>query len=266
MTMVASMWFLSILILLIVDTRTGALPHADVESRHCHQCNSTNCDQLHTVQCLPDQPHCVTIATAPNFTTSLSCGSAQESTCILEHKAEQFQLTCTCDDNLCNAPYNQRLRNELLNFSTNFPANSTAKLTETFLKLSTFANVSDEALYEKLTGNTTLTTPIPTTISTPVVVTKLASNKNSSAEILKRNVSVELLPRAEALKHEATVPPDDDEDESEGSGTSVDESKANEHAAPAAPSSYLPANGNSAQTLMFNSFLFLTSLCLHSKL
>ncbi|XP_038207289.1 uncharacterized protein LOC119829010 [Zerene cesonia] len=255
MTMYTSMWFLSILILLIVDTRIGALPHADVESRHCHQCNTTNCDQLQTVECLQDQPHCVTIATAPNFTTTLSCGTVQESTCILEHKAEQFQLTCICDDNLCNAPYNQRLRNELLNFSTNFPANSSAKLTEIFLKLSAFANVSNEALYEKLTANTTLTTPIFT--NTPTLATKLAFMKNSSAPF---NVSVELLPKAEALKHEATVPPDDDEDESEGSGTSIDESKPNDHAAPAAPSSYLPANGNSAQTLLLNSYLLITLL------
>ncbi|CAF4842225.1 unnamed protein product [Pieris macdunnoughi] len=195
--------------------------------------------------CPDEQPYCTTVASAPNLTITLACGAAQESPCVLEYKTE-YLLTCICDDNLCNAPYNQQLRDELLNFSTNFPANSDANLTEIFLKFTTYANVSNEAIYEMITANTTST-------SIALVTSTSATTKNST--------HVPKLPRAEALKH-ATIPPDDDEDEGEGSG--VDESKLHEHASPAAPSSFLPAKENGAPCLSLN-ILFLVPLFLNQN-
>lgn len=89
--------------------------------------------------------------------------------------------------------------------------------------------------------------------------TPLAPARTSSESALVSNpttINVKLMlrdserPRAEALKQQPTVPSDDDEDEGEGSG-SYEESRIHNHAvsAPAAPSSFLPANENSASSL-----------------
>ncbi|CAH2054565.1 unnamed protein product, partial [Iphiclides podalirius] len=73
-------------------------------------------------------------------------------------------------------------------------------------------------------------------------------------------------PHAEPLKHEATVPPDDDEDESEGSGVYDDpKSPKNPASAPAAPSSYLPAEENKASS-RFQTSLALFILIMYATL
>ncbi|CAK1545689.1 unnamed protein product [Leptosia nina] len=204
-----------------------------VEPHECHQCSTlTNCSQLIPAKCSDEQPYCATVATAPNYTSALTCRAAQVSPCVLQYEKE-YTLTCICETDLCNALYNQRLRDELLNFSTNFHANSDANFTEIFFKFSALANISNEAIYEMVTANTTA----------------------SSVTMTPYNVTEEL-PRAEALK-KATVPPDDDEDESEGSGNTTDESKPHDHASPAAPSSYLPAKENGAISLSLNLFLII---------
>ncbi|XP_022113889.2 uncharacterized protein LOC110992393 isoform X1 [Pieris rapae] len=231
--------FFCILMLLIVDTRIGALPQTSIQPRKCHL--STNASWVG--MCPDEKPYCTTVVSTPNLTISLACGAAQGSPCVLEYKTE-YLLTCICDDNLCNAPYNQQLRDELLNFSTNFPANSDANLTEIFLKFTTYANVSNEAIYEMVTANTTSTSIAPVT---------------STSATAKNSTHVPKLPHAEALK-QATIPPDDDEDEGEGSG--VDESKLHEHASPAAPSSFLPAKENGAPGSSLN-ILYLVLLFLN---
>ncbi|XP_050680894.1 uncharacterized protein LOC126976531 isoform X2 [Leptidea sinapis] len=222
--MFPSMWILCITFLML-DVRIEALPQK-ANPLECYQCSDDqlNCtDPLPTARCSPEQ-YCTTIATAPNFTSILTCASARKTPCTLERKEEQIVLTCICMWNLCNAPINQHLKHSLLNYSSNFPANSSSDLTETFLN-SLFANGELNEFVPK--GNKSLIAPIKETHSSGFV---------DANKLL--NVS---LPKAEALKHQVTVPPDDDEDENEGSGTAVEDSKA-VPSAPAAPSSYLPAD------------------------
>lgn len=72
------------------------------------------------------------------------------------------------------------------------------------------------------------------------------------------------IPRAEAFKNEATVPSSDDEDDIEGSG-SYENTHSQNHSpsAPAAPSSYLPADENGAATLALD-LATLASLLLYA--
>lgn len=185
----------------------------------------------------------------PDFTSTLTCASASDAPCLLIYNSNlALEMTCTCDGHLCNQPFAPQFRNELLNFSSKLPANSSDVLTETFLKFSFFANVTTAKLYEAITivrGATEKQTASVSTQSTTIGLASIGTSAN-------------LAPRAEALKHEATVPPDDDEDEGEGSGN-IEDTKS-QAAAPAAPSSYLPAEGNNVAPLIINMYLLVFSI------
>lgn len=148
-------------------------------------------------------------------------------------------MTCICDGHLCNAPYSELLRNELVNFSTKIPTNTT-ELTAAFLKSSLFKNFTLSELYEVVTNASVLGDK--SLHELPIETLSIGSSEEA--------------PRAEALKHKTTVPPDDDEDEGEGSGT-FEENKS--QAAPAAPSSFLPAEENNAPELYSKIFLLIIS-------
>lgn len=180
----------------------------------------------------------------PDFTSTLTCASASDAPCSLIYNSNlALEMTCTCDGHLCNEPFTPQFQNELLNFSSKLPANSSAVLIETFLKSSFFANVTTTKLYEAITIVRGATEKQRASVSTQSTTIGLASI----------GTSANLAPRAEALKHEATVPPDDDEDEGEGSGN-IEETKS-QAAAPAAPSSYLPAEENNVASLIINVYL-----------
>lgn len=123
-----------------------------------------------------------------------------------------------------------------------------------FFQSTKFKNVTEENLYKAITveGNKATTTLQKST--SPLTTASVPATMNAHAFV---HVAVEK-PRAEALKQEPTVPSDDDEDEGEGSGA-YEESRVHNHAvsAPAAPSSYLPADDNSAATL-FKDLLIIT--------
>ncbi|XP_072933438.1 uncharacterized protein [Epargyreus clarus] len=241
MKMVSAIWFLSALACLIADVRTGPSQQKDVESQRCYQCphanNATDCEHLEDlvqVTCSTELPHCATIAVSPDYKSLLTCAAATQTPCTLTRKAkDKYEMTCTCAGHLCNAPFTPELRNELLNFSyTNLPDNRTTGLTEVFINSTAFADTSATNLYE------TITQRIVTGVNTITPVQPVTST-------MEPNFDNANAPRAEALKHEATVPPDDDEDENEGSG-SFEDVKPQIPAAPAAPSSFLPANENKA--------------------
>lgn len=180
----------------------------------------------------------------PDFTSTLTCASASDAPCSLIYNSNlALEMTCTCDGHLCNEPFALQFQNELLNFSSKLPANCSAVLIETFLKSSFFANVTTTKLYEAITIVRGATEKQGASVSTQSTTIGLASI----------GTSANLAPRAEALKHEATVPPDDDEDEGEGSGN-IEETKS-QAAAPAAPSSYLPAEENNVAPLIINVYL-----------
>lgn len=173
-----------------------------------------------------------------DFTSTLTCAVGSELPCSLTFNSKlALEMTCICVDHLCNAPYSAQLRNELLNFSTKIPINTT-ELAAAFLKSSAFVNVTLSELYG--------------------VITKSSKANEKSVYETTMNLLTfggsDEAPRAEALKHEATVPPDDDEDEGEGSGT-FEENKS--QAAPAAPSSFLPAEENNVSSLSLNKLLLL---------
>lgn len=152
-----------------------------------------------------------------DFGTSLGCAAAATAPCSLANSPRQIlELTCICVGHLCNAPFALELRNELLNFSSD----NNSALAEAFFKLSKFANVSDAALYKAIT-----------------VEIEVNSTMTTEAG------SLSVMPKAEALKQQ-TAPSDDEEDESEGSGAYEDSklhTQGQSASAPAAPSSYLPA-------------------------
>lgn len=111
-------------------------------------------------------------------------------------------MSCTCGEHLCNVPFSTQLRSGLLNFSAHLPPNTT-ELTEAFLKSTVFANVTKTELYEVITKASE--------------ATQRPGAMHSQSTIGSEPIGVSGMgPRAEALKHEATVPPDDDEDEGEG--------------------------------------------------
>ncbi|XP_052744339.1 uncharacterized protein LOC112054933 isoform X2 [Bicyclus anynana] len=216
--------------------------------QRCHHCvhnASSNCDRLTAapVLCPLGEPYCATVARTPNFTSSLTCAAAKDPPCLLTFNSKlELEMSCICNEQLCNAPYSAQLRNELLNFSHRALPNAT-ELTETFLKSSVFANVTSTDLYKVITEVRATEGPVFAAQSTTIALASIANS--------------EIGPRAEALKHEATVPPDDDEDEGEGSG-SFEEART--HASPAAPSSYLPAEENKSATLVFNVYLLVFSV------
>ncbi|CAH0731925.1 unnamed protein product, partial [Brenthis ino] len=225
----------------VADVRTGALQHKDLSPRRCHHCshNSTACELPGSpVVCPAGQPFCATVAASPNFTSTLTCAVASELPCSLTFNSKlALEMICICEYHLCNAPYSAQLRNELLNFSAKIPINTT-ELTVAFLKSSAFVNVTFSELYGVITNSS-------------------KANEKSVYETTMNLLTFggsDEAPRAEALKNEATVPPDDDEDEGEGSGT-FEENKS--QAAPAAPSSFLPAEENNVSCLSLNKLLLL---------
>ncbi|XP_039760230.1 uncharacterized protein LOC120633903 [Pararge aegeria] len=241
-----SLMVLSIVSLFVADVWTGTLLRKESSPQRCHHCvhNATsNCEHLTAapVLCPVGEPFCATVARTPNFTSILTCAAAKESPCLVSFNSKlELEMSCICTEHLCNVPFSTQLRNELLNFSLRIPANTT-ELTETFLKSSVFANVTKTELYK-------LITKVSEATESPIAF----SSQPTAIALVSIGIS-EIGPRAEALKHEATVPPDDDEDEGEGSG-SFEEART--HAAPAAPSSYLPAEENKSAAMDFNLYIF----------
>ncbi|XP_047989631.1 uncharacterized protein LOC125228948 [Leguminivora glycinivorella] len=255
--MYASMCFMSIIAILMIDVRTGALLQKDTGARQCYQCphNQSACQSERRLQapCPARGLHCATVAKAPDFMSTLTCASSAARPCTLTQTQQTLLLTCTCAGHRCNSPFTDQLRNKLHNFTLtmrNFNKTS-LDLTDKFLQ--SFGNVSWNKLYETITvksvqdkrNNTT--TPVYTT-------TTLKPNLDGSLNDINA-------PRAEALKHEATEPSDDEEDESEGSGAYEDSRLRRPAAAPAAPSSYLPANENNAPPFFAN-FILITTILL----
>ncbi|KAJ8711713.1 hypothetical protein PYW08_008667 [Mythimna loreyi] len=261
--MYSSMWFCSIVALLVVDVRTGALQEGDIRPGRCHACgNGTACDGSWTaVPCPEERPLCATVAMGPDFVSSLSCAAASASPCAIRGAANSsLQVTCVCYTHLCNAPFSPEFRNELLNF-TFTPTNSSTNLTQIFFQSTKFANVTDENLYKAITIEVTEATATVAGNMSQVTTVMTVPGTINTQSILRDSEK----PRAEALKQEPTVPSDDDEDEGEGSGA-YEESRMLNHAvsAPAAPSSFLPAHENSANTLYTD--LFLTTLLIYPVL
>ncbi|KAI8437649.1 hypothetical protein MSG28_011900 [Choristoneura fumiferana] len=239
--MYTSMWFMSVVAILVVDVRTGALLQKD-EPRRCHQCaynGSAACAPARVAPCPARDHHCATVAVAPDFTSTLTCAAAAENPCSLSYSSKHaLQLTCTCPGWACNAPFTPQLRNHLLNFTS---TNNTVNLTKTFFK--PFINITKDKLYYTITVKVNASQPNNTQLPIHVI----------------EHMNDIVAPRAEALKQEATEPSDDEEDEGEGSGT-YDEARLRRPAsAPAAPSSYLPANENTAPPLLVD-FLLMTAI------
>lgn len=257
--MYSSMWFMSIVALLVVDVRTGALQDGDIRPSRCHACalgNGTTCDgNWPSVACPDDRPLCATVAIAPDFVSSLACAAATKTPCsIRNHVNNSIELTCVCHTQLCNTPFTPELRHELLNFTLP-AANSTVDMALIFFQTSKFANFTDDNLYKAITIELSETTTIISrNLSQTTTMVTVPGTINTQTTL--RDVEK---PRAEPLKQEPTAPSDDDEDEGEGSGAD-EEARVHNHAAsaPAAPSSFLPAKENSAPPLYTN--LLLTTL------
>ncbi|XP_030030210.1 uncharacterized protein LOC115447329 isoform X2 [Manduca sexta] len=213
-----------------------------------------------TAACPADAPYCATIALAPNFRSTLTCSADSKTSCSLTYTSENvIQLTCVCREHFCNTPLSQTLRKQLLNFSSK--NNTSANLTETFYKIAISANSTELNLYKEITSDVTEVT-VPTLKNTSQVTTlPPVSSTTLRAQSITRHA--ELSPQAEALKQETTAPSDDDEDESEGSGAYEEARSHHPASAPAAPSSFLPANENIASSLPTN-LILITSLAAYS--
>ncbi|XP_026735774.1 uncharacterized protein LOC113499472 [Trichoplusia ni] len=257
--MCSEMWFMSIVALLVVDVRTGALQDRDMVPAVCYACsraNGTGCEQAgswQAVTCPADRPLCATVAIAPDFGSSLGCAAASQTPCTLTNSSSNsFQLTCVCSTHLCNAPYSSELRDELLNYT--FTLSNSTNVAFNFFQSTKFKNITEENLYKAITIELNKATTTEQKSTSPLTTVSVPATMNANSII---HIDVEL-PRAEALKQEPTVPSDDDEDEGEGSGA-YEESRVHNHAvsAPAAPSSYLPADENSA-ALLYKDLLIIT--------
>ncbi|OWR45483.1 uncharacterized protein LOC116774076 [Danaus plexippus] len=242
--MCALKWIVCMVALFAADVHTGTLQTTGISPRRCHHCfvNATNnCepgDQI-TVLCPIGEPYCATVAIAPNFISTVTCAAASESPCLLRFNLKSaLELICTCTKPLCNLPYSTQLRNELLNFSTNIQSNASDELTEAFLKSSLFANVTKAKLYDMITSP-----------GEAIVKPSFLSSQSTAIDLESIDVE-EIKPRAESLK-QATVPPDDEDD---GEGSGLEDSKT-PVSAPAAPSSFLPAQENNAPPLILNIYL-----------
>ncbi|XP_075984679.1 uncharacterized protein LOC142982176 [Anticarsia gemmatalis] len=249
--MYSSMWFMSVVVLLVTDVRTGALQEGDIQPSRCYSCRAngtTSCEQSSgwaSVTCPTKRPLCATAASGPDFRSSLICAPVTKKPCSVRTPTNtSIVVTCVCHSNLCNAPFSVEWRNELQNYISN--ATDVRQLNVCEL-LSKFKNDTDEEhLYKAITTEVTeASTTIAKSSSQPITLGSVPSTMDIHT-ILRDSER----PRAEALKQDPTVPSDDDEDESEGSG-SYEESRIHNHAvsAPAAPSSFLPANENSASSL-----------------
>lgn len=119
-------------------------------------------------------------------------------------------------------------------------------MSQIFFQSSKFSNITEENLYKAITVD--VTEPATNIVRNSSQITNVISvTATMNTQSIMRDLEK---PRAEPLKQEPTVPSEDDEDESEGSGA-YEESRVHNHAvsAPAAPSSFLPANENSATPL-----------------
>ncbi|CAK1593839.1 unnamed protein product [Parnassius mnemosyne] len=255
-------WYTSILAILVADIRTRALQNIDIAPQRCYECVNANSTTLCTLEkasvlCPAQEPYCGTVAVGPNFTSLLKCLPAFKNTCSIKLTTNgTLQMSCVCIKQLCNAPFSEKLRNELLQFEKEKSLENSSDLTSTFLKSLKLENVTD--LYKTITFNTQKEKKISmNNNSTPPSVLKL-----TKLQLVNFNNSIEIdAPHAEHLKHEATVPPDDDEDESEGSG-SYEDPRSQKHppSAPAAPSSYLPAEENKASLFFINGLAVVVTL------
>lgn len=192
-----------------------------------------------------------------DFTSVVTCAASAEKACSLTYTDQQFTMLCACTAHLCNAPFSAQLRQELIEFSrTYIPHNGSAyDYIEGFWNISHYANIVDDAdnIYKLIT------VPIKQTIFFPDTNQWLNLTSEMSVVAMLGEV-----PRAEAFKNEATVPSSDDEDDIEGSG-SYEETHPQEHvsSAPAAPSSYLPADENGAANIAID-LAVLASLLLYA--
>ncbi|XP_013165834.1 PREDICTED: uncharacterized protein LOC106116512 [Papilio xuthus] len=253
-----SMWFTSVLAILVADIRTGAFQNKEVEGRQCYQCptaNTTACSQQKVaVSCPLEQPYCGTVAVGPHFDSLLKCLPEFKSSCTMKLISNSiFELSCVCSGVLCNAPFTKTTQTRLMEFAKSNTVDNSSDVTKAFYKYFKLENTTD--IYKAVTNEEVKTTVSYATMSS---VTKL-----NDVLIINTNHTNEIdLPHAEPLKHEATVPPDDDEDETEGSGT-YDDTKTpkNTVSAPAAPSSFLPAEENKASKVVQN-ILFIIPLSL----
>ncbi|XP_031770535.2 uncharacterized protein LOC113520256 [Galleria mellonella] len=258
--MFTPLWFVSIIALLIVDVRTGSLQQKGEKAQRCYFCPYTNntCDHFWHLQienCSGNTPYCATVAFSPNFTSFLQCAAPAEVPCTLTYSAEKYELKCICAGHLCNAPFSLKLLNDLHNFSTsNVPKNTTADFTDSFFKRYSTTNITDKNIYKLITIELTQITEVTEHSSQNVSQITTVSTVTTMHTVTHSN-EIDI-PRAEARKQEAAAPSDDDEDESEGSG-SYDETKSQRHppSAPAAPSSFLPANENRSSALYTKLFL-----------
>lgn len=172
-------------------------------------------------------------------------------------------MLCVCTAHLCNAPFSAQLRQELIEFSrTNIPHNGSGiDFVEALWNVSRYGNTVDDSdsIYKLIT------VPIKQTIFFPKTSTIIS--KTQWANLTSEMSVVAMLgeiPRAEAFTNEATVPSSDDEDDIEGSG-SYESTHTQHHSpsAPAAPSSYLPADESGAGTLALD-LATLASLLLYA--
>lgn len=181
--------------------------------------------------------------------SSLACAASSAAPCAIRSRSaanSSLEVTCVCNTQLCNAPFSPELRKELFNF-TFTPTNTSTDIAQIFFQSTKYANVTSEDLYKAITIEVTeaATTTAVRNVSQATTVIMVPGTINIQS-ILRDSEK----PKAEALKQEPTAPSDDDEDEGEGSGA-YEESRVHNHAvsAPAAPSSFLPANENSASPL-----------------
>lgn len=133
------------------------------------------------------------------------------------------------------------------------------KLVKTFFKM-IFTNITDVDLYKRITVNVSASHKLIENSSQSTTSASVPTISKNSYSLTRQT---EFHPRLEALKEKSTVPSDDDEDENEGSG-SYEESKSHSQlaSAPAAPSSFLPADENNSATLIYN-FYLITYLIVH---
>ncbi|XP_026332329.1 uncharacterized protein LOC113239507 [Hyposmocoma kahamanoa] len=261
---------------LLTEYYAEAASSKDVVSRRCHQCGvdtdvkegvgepcGSRLGPVRATLCPADQPYCATVATSPNFTSVVTCAATAEKPCSLTYSDEQYTMLCVCTSHLCNAPFSSQLRQELIDFSrTHIPRNgSGTDFVEALWNVSRYGDTVDDtdSIYKLIT------VPIKQTIFFPKTTT--ITSKTQWVNLTSEMSVVAMLgeiPRAEAFKNEATVPSSDDEDFVEGSG-SYGNTHAQHHSpsAPAAPSSYLPADENGAATLALD-LATLASLLLYA--
>ncbi|XP_049884517.1 uncharacterized protein LOC126379744 [Pectinophora gossypiella] len=247
--------YLAVVVITVVYTKTDATLPGGAAAQQCYQCSEPGCARgAQPASCPLDHPLCATIASSPNFTSFLACAATQDKPCSLIYSTKQtFEITCVCSTHLCNAPFSTSMQHELINFSSAIPPKiNDTDLIEVFWKQSHITNVNDTYEYFQITTEIEDVTELPVVnISQTVMVSTTASValKGEWRVVAASGI----LPRAEALRQETTVPSDDDEDEGEGSGEDVERlspSAPAAPAAPAAPSSHLPAGAGAAPRLL----------------